>query len=94
MIVEPKPGFFVVSSVIGRGKYEGIKTGRAVLIKTKEKLALELWREWFKEANGDPTMFDTVMDDNVCIFCERRGAEYDKVDHAPDCIYLRAKGLM
>ena len=60
--------------------------------KTKEQLALELWREWFAE-DGGPMYAAEGSGDLTCFFCgEWFFGEHDK--HAPDCIFIRAKQLI
>jgi len=60
--------------------------------KTKEQLALELWREWFVW-DGDPTYTRKTGGDPNCFFC---GAIFFKGEgkHLPGCIFIRAKQLI
>ena len=60
--------------------------------KTKAEQALELWREWFVW-DGDPTYMDEMYGDLRCFFCGE--ILLDKpYEHAPNCIFIRAKQLV
>lgn len=55
--------------------------------------ALKLWREWFNRQGSSPSIDGDIS--WYCFFCNETltGNEEDS-QHAPDCIYIRAKKLI
>jgi len=55
-----------------------------------DKQLADLWREWFKEKKDPLCHYDEV----VCHFCDALEIGDVPVEHAPDCIYFRAKVII